>query len=95
MGLIWKEFELPGKRLPKWKRTFAIDQETGLVFVAAALTGDAEHLVSICALDDRQSTYIRNDHYYVPIGWISEQFGGVRPLCNLIQASVAAAQRLA
>lgn len=85
MGLNWKEFELPGRRLPKWKRTFAVDQETGQVFVAAALTGDAEHLVYICASDDRQPVHFFNEHYYVPADWLMIEFNNTRPICELIK----------
>lgn len=87
MGLQWKEFELPGKKLPQWKRTFAVDQETGQVFVAAALTGDAEHLVWACASSDVMPAYTRNDHYYVPADWMASEFPQVKPLCDLVIAS--------
>lgn len=87
MGLLWEEFELPGKRLPKWKRTFAVDQETGQVFVAAALTGDAEHLVYICASDDGMPAYLLNDHYYVPGDWLAAEFPAARPLYAALIAS--------
>ncbi|KAB0547878.1 hypothetical protein F7R01_10280 [Pseudomonas argentinensis] len=89
MGLNWKEFELPGKRLPKWKRTFAVEQETGQVFVAAALTGDAEHLVSICASDDGLPVYTLNDHYYVPADWLGREFPAVAALCSWLFDSIS------
>lgn len=84
MGLSWSEFELPGKKLPKRKRTFAVDQETGQVFVAAALTGDAEHLVYVCASDDRMPVHIYNDHYYVPAEWMAIEFPHTKVLCDAV-----------
>nr|WP_288467446.1 hypothetical protein [uncultured Pseudomonas sp.] len=87
MGLNWNEFDLPGKKLPKWKRTFAVDQETAHVFVAAALTGDAEHLVYICASDDGMPVYILNDHYYVPGDRLAAEFPAARPLYAALIAS--------
>lgn len=87
MGLQWKEFELPGKKLPQWKRTFAVDQETFQVFVAAALTGDAEYLVWACASSDGMPTYTRNDHYYVPAEWVASEFSHTKSLCEAITAA--------
>lgn len=89
MGLQWNEFELPNKKLPKWKRTFAVDQSTGQVFIAAALTGDAEHLVWACASSDGLPTYTRDEHYYVPVDWMASEFPNTKVLCEAVIATTA------
>ncbi|MCY1297029.1 hypothetical protein D9M69_464070 [compost metagenome] len=84
MGLNWNEFELSDKKFPKWKRSFAVDQETGQVFVAAALTGDAEYLVYVCASDDLMLVHTYNDHYYVPAEWMAIEFPHTKVLCDAV-----------
>jgi hypothetical protein len=88
MGLQWNEFELPSKKLPKWQRTFAVDPSTGQVFIAAALTGDAEHLVWACASGDGLPTYSRDEHYYVPADWMASEFPNTKVLCDAVVASI-------
>lgn len=88
MALAWKEFELPSKKLLKWQRTFAVNQETGQVFVAVALTGDAEYLVWACASSDGLPTYSRDEHYYVPADWIASEFPNTKVLCDAVIASI-------
>lgn len=84
MGLRWADFDLPDKKPPKRKRTFAIDQEIGPVFVAAAVPGDAEHFVYICASDDRQPVDFFNEHYYVPSEWMKADFLNTSAICGVI-----------
>ncbi|MDL5600508.1 hypothetical protein QS468_47915 [Bacillus subtilis] len=89
MALAWREFEsLKGVKLQKWQRTFAVEAGTDRVFLSASLTGDAEHLVWMCASDDGMPVYSRDDHYYVPADWMASEFPKTKPICDLVMASL-------
>jgi hypothetical protein len=60
------------KKLPEWKRTVGISTD-GSVFVPAAI-GGIEKVVSTSTLRDKISIRIRDNHVYVPMVWLAENY---------------------
>ncbi|MNV27958.1 hypothetical protein D3C71_1191280 [compost metagenome] len=79
----WIEFQqLDGKRHPAWKRTLGVSEETGEVFVPAAMAG--EQNVLLCAAYDGTTVASNHGHVYVPASWLSREFPATKDLCELM-----------
>lgn len=81
----WIEYQQPdGKRIPAWKRTLGISEETGEVFVPAAMAG--EQNVLLCASYDGTAVATNHSHLYVPASWLSREFPDTKELCDIMTA---------
>ncbi|WP_143031427.1 MULTISPECIES: hypothetical protein [Pseudomonas] len=60
------------EKLPVWKRTVGISKD-GSIFVPAAI-GGIEKAVSTSTLRDKISVRIRDNHVYVPMVWLAENY---------------------
>lgn len=83
----------PGRRVPAWMRTVAVDP-TGDIWVPAVASGRGEMEVSLCAGHDGTLAILNGEHAYYPIGWIEREFLDAHDVCALIRRKVAEARAM-
>lgn len=77
-------------RYPEWRRSFGVNEE-GIVFVPAAMAGDAsEHWVVVLATTESQPMAVYLNHHFVPSGWLKREFAKHRDLIEIIEARAQA-----
>ncbi|WP_440985135.1 hypothetical protein ACQHIH_18580 [Xanthomonas sontii] len=79
----WIEYkQQDGKLIPAWKRTLGVSEETGEVFVPAAMAGEQD--VLLCAAYDGTTVASNHNHVYVPASWLSREFPDTKELCDIM-----------
>lgn len=75
------------KRLPEWKRSAGIEDDTGDVFVPAVIAGN-EMIVFLCAGWDNEPAAYLDEHLFVRASWMAREFPKLRDICMKIEANV-------
>jgi hypothetical protein len=73
----------PGRDIPEWQRTAAIDSK-GVVFAPAAFSDRPESHVMMCVMFDGVDAIQDNGHLYVPAEWIKNEFPEMTELCDKV-----------
>ena len=83
----------PGQKLPKWQRTYCVD-EKGNLYLPADIAGDSTAVTMAAAYDGISAVVIHN-HAYFPTSWLAREFPGCKEICDAaIQFHVDAAAQL-
>lgn len=81
----WIEYQETEKgRIPVWKRTLGVSEDTGEVFVPGAMAGEEQ--VQLCAAFDGTTIASNHGHIYVPANWLSREFPSTKELCDIMTA---------
>lgn len=80
----WIEYEQnDGKHIPAWMRTLGVSEETGEVFVPAAMAGNEQNVL-LCTAYDGTIVASNHNHVYVPASWLSREFPDTKELCDIM-----------
>jgi hypothetical protein len=75
--------DLPGCRMPEWKRT-AVITDDGTVYASAAIAGD-EQAVWRCARHDGAVGIVNGSHVYLPAKWLARKYPDVAGIFQVIE----------
>lgn len=75
-----------GKKIPKWQRTLAVD-DNGTIYVPAAIAGN-EMSVFLAVTYDNIPVICDSNHLYVPVTWLAREYPDTADLCALIESNV-------
>lgn len=93
-NLKWMTVENPPghKRLSKWKRSAAID-ENGVVFAPAIICGN-ENAVFMCAIFDGEPYALIDCHPYFRTAWLKREYPDYADIMDIIESRMKEAQAL-
>lgn len=81
----WIEYQQSeGERIPVWKRRLDVSEESGEVFVPAAMAGELTDL--LCSMYDVTTDVNNHHHAYAPVIWLAREFPNTKALCDIMTA---------
>ena len=74
------------KKLPMWKRSAALDDDTGEVFVPSSMV---DQVTGLCALFDGITVLMDDKGYhYFPAEWVAMEYPDLKPVMERITSKV-------
>ncbi|MBI6726855.1 hypothetical protein YA0089_24905 [Pseudomonas viridiflava] len=78
-----------GKHIQVWRRTYGIDPQTKQIFVPAAMgETSTEDMVAIFARGCGERVIDQDQHLFVPLEWLRDNYPKNQDLMNIIEAHV-------
>jgi hypothetical protein len=77
-----------GKKLPLWKRTVIVDEQTGEIYAPAAACPVGEEAVFYCCGFDGVLVMRHRNHLFVPLSWLEREYPSWKELYDRMRANV-------
>ncbi len=82
--------DLKIRKSMRWYLTYGID-DSGTVYVPAAYSEENERNTALLASTDRQPTVFLEEHPFVPLKWIKDNYPKSLPMVEKVELAVFAA----